>query len=959
VRKLFPIALSATTILALLLLYVPASAEELSFVPKGETEPEPYLIEKPASTEPGMRHPLIVWLHGRGGDHKGQWRLKGFTQFRKRAAERGYFVLCPHLGTDHWMNARARRVLTEMLDKTLMSYPIDKARVHMMGMSMGGGGSLIYTMHNKGRVRSVCNIFGVTDYTQFLKDSPQYKPSMSKALGGTPDTIPDVYRAQSVMDHLDAFEKLPILVLHGDADMVVPVHHSRQFVNAMKKRGYNVRYKEVPGGRHLSSFIQGFEDEILDFFDATGEPDAPDQGAFEADRLPDKSPQVWTIRGGNCRQVIDKGRWVVREPGNFLRGVEFGQRDRRAGQQGEVEIRWATDCPNNYSADGLRIVTQGRAFRIHPLFVPDGRDRLLVGTPFGMRPDLSPCAVDLTALPEFKATQLNTYRIRWTTNAEDDYQFELTVNDKSLGKFRGEPWGADEPHGINLEFRAGQHTIDYLRWDLYQGGERVDAVPPVLGHEAQLLFDDHLVEEYRGLTRTIHQPEMHPANPVLTWEEPWEYAAVLLWGTVLYDEQEQLFKMWYMTWGNEAGGALPGYRTPLCYATSKDGVHWKRPEFTHCPFKLRNLDDPDGPPLEYPVNNIVLNRTDSEHGMDSPTIVKDINDPDPARRYKLSCWHRLPTGTGIYHAHSPDGIHWKTIPERVVHSGDRNTFHWEPFRKKWIVVTRPNGSFYELEEFGRFNNNLIQVSIGMLPEDSKPPHRFTDVYSCPVFNYEGMQIALPELYGRNTTNRWVSYLAWSHDGRRWTRDPERLAWMPWSKTPGDFDCWRRNIHNGGVIRRGDKLWIYFSGRSQGKDLPDQVSGYLVPSGEPGNDPRGIVGSIGIGILRLDGFVSRDADAKGGSLRTRPFQFTGSQLEVNADVKPGGSIRVGLVDESGAPISGFGRGDCDPVKGDGVAQVVSWRGESDLAALGGKVVRLEMSLSSADLYSFRFNEPEGG
>ena len=209
-RKLFPIALSATTILALFLLCVPASAEELTFVPKGETEAEPYLLEKPASTEPGKRHPLIVYLHGRGQGHKFQWLSKEFTQFRKRAAECGYFVLIPHLGTDHWMNARTRRVLTELLDKTLKSYPIDKARVHMMGMSMGGGGSLIYTMYNKNRVRSVCNIFGVTDYPQFLKDSPQYKPSMSKALGGTPDTIPDVYRAQSVMAHLDAFKKLPM-----------------------------------------------------------------------------------------------------------------------------------------------------------------------------------------------------------------------------------------------------------------------------------------------------------------------------------------------------------------------------------------------------------------------------------------------------------------------------------------------------------------------------------------------------------------------------------------------------------------------------------------------------------------------------------------------------------------------------------------------------------------------------
>ena len=76
-------------------------------------------------------------------------------------------------------------------------------------------------------------------------------------------------------------------------------------------------------------------------------------------------------------------------------------------------------------------------------------------------------------------------------------------------------------------------------------------------------------------------------------------------------------------------------------------------------------------------------------------------------------------------------------------------------------------------------------------------------------------------------------MAWSHDGLDWTIDPQRVPWMPWSDRPGKFDCWRRNIHNGGVIRRGDKLWIYFSGRSQGKNIPDK-SGFLVPSGELGS-----------------------------------------------------------------------------------------------------------------------------
>ncbi|MCH2130614.1 MAG: DUF1080 domain-containing protein [Pirellulaceae bacterium] len=681
----------------------------------------------------------------------------------------------------------------------------------------------------------------------------------------------------------------------------------------------------------------------------------PERGSFEGDQLPEDAPQLWTQRNGSAKQMVKDDNWIVRQPDNFLRGIDWGHRQRSVGQRGDVEIRWATDSENNHSADGLRIVTQGRAFRIHPLHVPDGQDQMLVGTPSGMYPQLFACHVDLTKLPDFDATQLNTYRVSWETNAEDDFLFELSINGTSIGMFHGEPCQPDARHMISLEFRTGEQTIDFLRWNLFQGGQPIVYAPPLLDHHAQLLFDDHLVEQYEGLKRTVHQPDMHPANPVLTWEEPWEYAAVLLWGTVIYDEQENLFKMWYMTWGSREH-ALLGHRTPMCYATSVDGIHWKRPQFTHCHFQLKNPDDPDGPPLDYPVNNIVLNITESDHGMDSPTVVKDLHDPDPNCRYKMSCWHRLPTGTGIFHFHSPDGIHWTLIPKMVVKSGDRNTFHWDPFSHKWIVVTRPHGSLYALEEFGQFNNNLIRASISMEPADREPPTESTDIYSCPVFNYEGMQIAVPELYGRKTTNRWISYLAWSHNGRHWTRDPDRVPWMPWSDRPGDFDCWRRNIHNGGVIRRGDKLWIYFSGRSQGKPVPGK-SGFLVPSGEPGWDSRGIIGSIGIGILRVDGFCSRDAGPTGGSLRTRPFQFAGTQLQINAEVKDGGAVRVALVDESGEPLEGFRRDQCDPTTGDSIAHVISWEGRTDLSKLRGKLVRLEMSLKNADLYSFRFTDPD--
>ena len=96
-----------------------------------------------------------------------------------------------------------------------------------------------------------------------------------------------------------------------------------------------------------------------------------------------------------------------------------------------------------------------------------------------------------------------------------------------------------------------------------------------IGTYAQLLLDDRLIARSESLTRTIHRPEMYEGNPVLTYDRPWEYECILLWGTVLFDDEEGLYKMWYQTWGKLAPTRIS---TQVCYATSKDGLAWDKPE---------------------------------------------------------------------------------------------------------------------------------------------------------------------------------------------------------------------------------------------------------------------------------------------------------------------------------------------------------------------------------------------
>ena len=58
-----------------------------------------------------------------------------------------------------------------------------------------------------------------------------------------------------------------------------------------------------------------------------------------------------------------------------------------------------------------------------------------------------------------------------------------------------------------------------------------------------LFIDDADVQDHPGFTRMVQRPDRLP-EPVLRGDQPWE-GAVQLWGSVLYDEADGLFKMWY------------------------------------------------------------------------------------------------------------------------------------------------------------------------------------------------------------------------------------------------------------------------------------------------------------------------------------------------------------------------------------------------------------------------------
>ena len=173
-------------------------------------------------------------------------------------------------------------------------------------------------------------------------------------------------------------------------------------------------------------------------------------------------------------------------------------------------------------------------------------------------------------------------------------------------------------------------------------------MPLSLDSQRQLLVDDFAIEETFAIERTMLPLTKHADNPIMTPKTPWEGGFIAPVMT-LYEAESREFRMWYRAWAS----IKPPISRYLCYATSRDGVNWKRPNLGLVSFRgSKNT-------------NIIRSRPDM-------TIIYDPHDPEPNRRYKSV--GRFDT-EGLCVAFSGDGLQWTNYENNPVieNIGDSNT----------------------------------------------------------------------------------------------------------------------------------------------------------------------------------------------------------------------------------------------------------------------------------------------
>ena len=481
----------------------------------------------------------------------------------------------------------------------------------------------------------------------------------------------------------------------------------------------------------------------------------------------------------------------------------------------------------------------------------------------------------------------------------------------------------------------------------------------------ELFIDNDFIEEMREIKKTFHNPEKCVNNPVIPVDKSWEYGAAFVdTGLVFYDEKEEIFKAWY-----QGGRCLgKGDHSTMCYATSADGVHWKKP--------ILNLIEFEGSKQ----NNILLFEDIMMH---DPAVILDLKDPNPERHYKAIWWggkagnnkSRDDAILGHCVAFSHDGIHWKPYPDNPVWCSDAeivNLLNVEHRDGKYVAYCSVDG--YGMRVVGRtesedFIHWDLPPKLIFKSDENDPPA--TEMSSLSAVEYYGNYIGLLYVIRRypiptreywseiveegrklktfapaiamNTgrAGRWTihSELVFSRDGIDW----QRINREPFI-TLGDEGSWDECLSlSGRLFVFNDKMMFYYTGQGREENLP----------GEKPKPIKDCPTATGLATMRVDGFVSLHAEDQEGILVTKIFEFKGRGMVINATVRDKGYIKMEVLDANGQLIPGYTQKECKPLINDNLYHIMSWNGKTDIRNLDKKYIKLRIFLKKSDLFSVSF------
>ena len=232
-------------------------------------------LTKPLNSPNNSKLPAIIFPHGgpMARDHA------GFDYWAELFANRGYVVFQPNFrGSSGYgyefemasIKGWGQAMQDDLQDATkwlVEQNIIDSDKVCIGGASYGGYAALMAAVKHSETFKCAASFAGVSDIEIIVKDARRFTNSkiVKKQMGTNSDKL----EAASPINFAKKIN-IPILLIHGTNDKVVPIKHSRKMADELKDYNKDVHYVEIEDANHhldvQAHRIKTLE-EMVNFFD--------------------------------------------------------------------------------------------------------------------------------------------------------------------------------------------------------------------------------------------------------------------------------------------------------------------------------------------------------------------------------------------------------------------------------------------------------------------------------------------------------------------------------------------------------------------------------------------------------------------------------------------------------------------------------------------------------------------
>ncbi|TDQ78301.1 carboxylesterase family protein [Sphingobacterium yanglingense] len=168
-------------------------------------------------------YPLVIYLHG--GSQKGndleKLKIYGLPYLADQGKEFDFIIIAPqcpdgkYWSTENWFDP--------LYNEVISNYRVDKSRVYVTGISMGGYGTYIAALDHSDKIAAIVPL-----------------------CGGVNDS--DTSRICVLKD-------IPILTYHGTADKDISIQETERIVNGLKKCEGNIIFHRLEGEGHGIQYL--------------------------------------------------------------------------------------------------------------------------------------------------------------------------------------------------------------------------------------------------------------------------------------------------------------------------------------------------------------------------------------------------------------------------------------------------------------------------------------------------------------------------------------------------------------------------------------------------------------------------------------------------------------------------------------------------------------------------------